>query len=204
MATAPATSAPPELPIGPARDEWHAMPPAERDRFYTQVFDALNALPEAMSEGRPHSRARSSAIDALTRHFRSTGRTIYVADDLAVIYPGEPVFSPDLLAVLDVPQPDPDEDERMAWVVVDEGRGPDFVLEVLHKGNRDKDLRRNVTELARPRVSRRSTRDRYSICPVASARATAWERVRTPSLSRMCSTWVRTVAWLTPRRRAMR
>ena len=62
---------------------------------------------------------------------------------------GEPVFSSDLLVVLDVPQPDPDEDERMAWVVADEGKGPDLLLEVLHQGNRDKDLINNVRDYAR-------------------------------------------------------
>ena len=40
------------------------------------------------------------------------------------MYPGERTFTPDLLAVLDVAQPDPDEDRRMAWVVADEGKGP--------------------------------------------------------------------------------
>ena len=61
----------------------------------------------SMSEGRPHRRAVSAALDTLWLHFKSTGRQIYVADDLAVIYPGEPSFAADLLAVLDVPQPTP-------------------------------------------------------------------------------------------------
>jgi Uma2 family endonuclease len=102
-----------------------------------------------MTEGRPHRRAKSAALDALTLHFRSIGRTIYVADALAVVHPGEPVFSPDLLAVRDVPQPDPDEDERMAWVVADEGKGPDLLMEVLYQGNRDKYLINNVRDYAR-------------------------------------------------------
>lgn len=125
------------------------MTPAERDRFYQQVFDAFNVPAETMAEGRPHSRARSAALDALTRHFRTVGRQIYLADELAVVYPNEPTFTPDLLAVQEVPQPDPDEDERMAWVLAEEGRGPDFILEVLHKGNRDKALVRNVADYAR-------------------------------------------------------
>lgn len=120
----------------------------QRDAFCQEVIDALNSAPEAMSEGRPHRRAASAALDALWLHFKSTGRQIYVADDLAVLYPGEPSFASDLLAVLDVPQPDPDEDERMAWVVADEGKGPDFVLEVLHRGDRHKDLVRNVQTYA--------------------------------------------------------
>lgn len=145
---ADATSARP-VPIGPSAERWRSMTRGERENFFADVFAALNQPAEAMTEGRPHSRAKSAAFDALTLHFKTTGRTIYVADELAVVYPGERVFSPDLLAVLDVPQPDPDEDERMAWVVADEGKGPDLVLEVLYQGRRDKDLVKNVEDYAR-------------------------------------------------------
>jgi hypothetical protein len=43
---------------------------------------------------------------------------------------------------------EPEEDERMSWVVADEGRGPDLVIEVLHEGDRDKDLVANVERYA--------------------------------------------------------
>ena len=69
-----------------------------------------------------------------------------LAEEMAVLYPGQPSIGPDILAVLDVPQPE--EDERMAWVVVDEGKGPDLVLEVLHHGDRNKDLVANVARYA--------------------------------------------------------
>jgi hypothetical protein len=65
---------------------------------------------------------------------------------MAVVYPGEPPFSPDLLAVVDVVEPE--EDARLAWVVADEGRGLDWVLEVLHRGDRNKDLVENVERYA--------------------------------------------------------
>lgn len=149
MRTAADAISPIPVPIGPSVERWRSMNSGERDRFYAEVFAALNQPADMMTEGRPHSRAKSAAFDALTLHFKTTGRTIYVADELAVIYPGERVFSPDLLAVLDVPQPDPDEDERMAWVVADEGKGPDMVLEVLYQGRRDKDLIKNVEDYAR-------------------------------------------------------
>ena len=150
MSTSSAQSQPPrQAPIGPSVEQWRAMSNAEKDRFYQQIYDASSASQEAMSQGRPHSRAKSAAFDALVLHFKTMGRLIYVADELTVVYPGEPTFDPDLIAVLDVPQPDPDEDERMAWMVAEEGKGPDFILEVLHKGSRDKDLGRNVTEYAR-------------------------------------------------------
>ncbi|XXY53191.1 hypothetical protein WME91_18855 [Sorangium sp. So ce269] len=36
--------------------------------------------------------------------------------------------------------PQPEDDPRMAWVVADEGRGMSLVMEVLHPGDRNKDL----------------------------------------------------------------
>lgn len=44
---------------------------------------------------------------------------------------------------------EPEEDERLAWVVADEGKGLDVVLEVLDRGDRDKDLVKNVERYAR-------------------------------------------------------
>ena len=52
-----------------------------------------------------------------------------------------------MLAVLGVAQP-PD-DTRLAWVVLEERRGLDLVLEVLHYGDRKKDLTTNVARYAR-------------------------------------------------------
>jgi hypothetical protein len=43
---------------------------------------------------------------------------------------------------------EPEDDERMSWVVSDEGKGLDLVIEVLHKGDRDKDLVQNVERYA--------------------------------------------------------
>jgi len=43
---------------------------------------------------------------------------------------------------------EPEEDERMSWVVADEGKGLDLVIEVVHKGDRDKDLVENVERYA--------------------------------------------------------
>jgi Uma2 family endonuclease len=99
-----------------------------------------------MSEGRPHKKAKTRALDLLGRHFGAIGRVIYLAEEMAVLYPGEEVFTPDVLAVLDVPQIE--DDERMAWVVADEGKGLDLVLEVLHHGDRKKDLVDNVERYA--------------------------------------------------------
>src|SRR5262249_53210615 len=55
------------------------------------------------------------------------------------------------------------EDERMAWVVADEGKGPDLLLEVLHQGNRDKDLVNNVRDYARLGVREYFVYDRLRV-----------------------------------------
>ena len=149
MVTKPSPSASPPraLPIGPTVEAWRAMTPAERERFLLEVLDALSDPRSAMSEGRPHKKVKTRALDMLGLHFRAMGRVVYLAEEMAVVYPGEEVFTPDLLAVVGVEEPE--DDERMAWVVADEGKGLDVVLEVLHKGNRDKDLVENVERYAR-------------------------------------------------------
>ncbi|MFV8750604.1 DUF2330 domain-containing protein [Nannocystaceae bacterium ST9] len=145
------TPAAPPIPVAPSEEAWRAMSQAERDRFVDAVNDALSDPARTMEEGRPHVRAKNRVVDMLSLHFEAMGRVIYVADDMAAIYPGEECISPDVLIVLDVEQPE--DDERMAWVVADEGRGLDLALEVLHKGDRKKDLVDNVTRYARLGIS---------------------------------------------------
>ena len=146
MASPLRAPSPGPFPVGPSVEEWRAMPPAERERFLLKVVDALSDVRIVMSEGRPHKKAKARAADMLGLHFKKMGRVVYVAEEMAVVYPGKESFSPDVLAVLDVPQPE--DDQRMAWVVADEGKGLDFVLEVLHKGDRHKDLVENVERYA--------------------------------------------------------
>src|SRR5262245_58581776 len=135
------TSLPRRLPVGPTVEAWRAMAPAERERFLLEVLDALSDPQSAMSEGRPHKKIKTRALDMLGLHFKAMGRIVYLAEEMAVVYPGEEVFAPDLLAVVGVEEPE--EDERMAWVVADEGKGLDVVLEIVHRGDRDKDLVQN-------------------------------------------------------------
>jgi hypothetical protein len=75
------------------------------------------------------------------------GKRIYVASELTVYYPDEDRFSPDLFAVCDV-----DPHPREKWVVSDESRGLDWVLEVLVSGSRWKDLEKNRVRYARLRI----------------------------------------------------
>jgi Uma2 family endonuclease len=176
---------PPRLdsfPVGPSVEAWKAMTPAARERFLLEVINALSDMSIAMSEGRPHKRAKSRAVDMLGLHFKKLGRIVYVAEELSVVYPGEPAFCPDVLAVLDVPQPD--DDARMAWVVADEGKGLDFVLEVLDRGDRRKDLVENVERYARIGVPEYFIYDRanqriigHRLTSAASAGAARYERI---------------------------
>jgi Uma2 family endonuclease len=147
MPTSPkAQPAPPPVPITPTEERWRAMTPAERERFLVGVNEALSDPIRVMAEGRPHKKAKSRAIDMLGRHFRAMGKHIYLAEELSVLYPREQGFVPDVMAVLDVEEPE--DDQRMAWVVADEGRGLDWVLEVLWAGDRKKDLEENVERYA--------------------------------------------------------
>jgi len=145
MSAEPAPSVPAPL-VTPTEEVWRAMSPAERERFLVRVLDALSDPIAAMSEGRPHKKAKTRTLDRLGLHFTSLGRAVYLADEMAVLYPGEEPFTPDVLAVLDVVEPE--DDTRMAWVVADERKGVDLVLEVLHHGDRKKDLVANVDRYA--------------------------------------------------------
>ncbi len=139
---------PPALPvIAPTEEAWRAMSPAERESFLVRVLDALSDPAAAMTEGRRHKKAKTRTIDALGLHFSAIGRAVYLAEEMAVMYPGEAVFSPDVLAVVGVVEPE--DDARMAWVVADEGKGLDLVIEVLHHGSRSKDLIDNVERYAK-------------------------------------------------------
>jgi Uma2 family endonuclease len=120
---------------------WNAMTAMER----RAVVDALPSDIASTSppEGDPHRIPKQRALEALDAFFKRTGRSIYLSNELPVYYPGEGMFAPDVIAVLDV-----DPKERLRWVVADEGKGLDFVLEVTFHGSRQKDLELNVERYA--------------------------------------------------------
>ena len=150
MSTAPLRRAPalPPLPTTPSTEAWRLMTPAERERFVAEASAALTAHQEAMGEGSPHGRAKARAWRLLSDFFHRSHRLAYLNSELPVLYPGEEVFCPDLLVVLGVVDPG-DVDTRMCWSVTEEGRGLDFVLEIVHRGDRRKDLVDNVERFAR-------------------------------------------------------
>ncbi len=134
------------VPRAPSEERWREMTKDEREQFIERVNEALSDPLITMSEGRPHKKAKSRALDMLGLHFRAMGRRIYLQEEMSVIYPNETAFSPDVLAVLDVEEPE--DDQRMSWVVQDEGKGLDWVLEVIWAGDRNKDFVQNVERYA--------------------------------------------------------
>jgi len=132
----------PHDPRAPTLEQWEAMSDSAR----RQVVDALpSEFPRLHPpEGDRHRIPKERALESLREYFRRLRRRVYLSSELPVYYPGERIFGPDVLAVLDV-EPHP----RERWVVADEGRGLDFVLEVHVSGDRAKDLEENVTKYAR-------------------------------------------------------
>lgn len=133
----------PDDPRAPTMDLWNAMSRLERAAV-VEALPALVPLELSPPEGDVHRRAKGRATDTLDAFFRRTGKKIYVSSEINVYYPGESRFAPDVLAVRDVGTHD-----RTKWVVTDDGKGLDFVMEVHYLGDRRKDFRRNVEWFAR-------------------------------------------------------
>jgi Uma2 family endonuclease len=133
----------PEDPRAPPSDIWNAMTNEERTRVAAELPSdfTLDFLPPP--EGDHHSTPKNAARDALSRYFQRVGRRVYVSSEIAVYYPDEKVFAPDVIAVLDV-----DPRKRDSWMVDLEGKGIDFVLEIHVHGDRRKDMKKNVVRYA--------------------------------------------------------
>lgn len=129
------------MPMAPSEEEWARMTPADRRLVADSLPADLGLLP---MEGTPHSNTVRRVRNTLDDHFAHEKRTVFIANDLAVYYPMEPSFAPDIMAVTDVGM-----HERMRWLVSEEGRGLDLALEILVAGDRRKDLERNVEWYAR-------------------------------------------------------
>lgn len=134
----------PADPRSPSQEQWDRMTPEEQRR----VRAMLPAKPDVAflppAEGDRHRKASMGALGTLDSFFRRDRRKIYISGNLAVYYPNERVFAPDVIAVLDV-----DPHERESWTVIDERKGIDFALEVHVAGDRGKDLKTNVERYAR-------------------------------------------------------
>jgi Uma2 family endonuclease len=131
-------------PRAPPQEVWDQMSEAQRQHVVDSLPSEFPPSEAHPPEGDHHTEAVYGARTALRRFFEKTGRSIYVGTNLPVYYPGRSMFSPDVMAVLDVPT-----HARSSWIVSKEGRGLDLALEVLVRGERRKDLQRNVEEYAR-------------------------------------------------------
>jgi hypothetical protein len=137
-------AAPPRYPRAPTQAAWQAMTEAER-RAVADALPAFMTEAECLpGEGDPHFDAKAEGRETLRGFFGRTGVSMYIGSELTVYYPDEERFSPDLLAVRDVAT-----GPRQKWVVSAEGKGLDWVLEVVVAGDRWKDLQRNVVRYAR-------------------------------------------------------
>jgi Uma2 family endonuclease len=157
-------------PRAPPRDIWARLTEGER----RAVVESLpSELPRALApEGDSHRIPKSRALEALGEFYRRLRRSVYLSAELPVYYPDEPVFAPDLLAVLDVGT-----HERRSWVTQQEGKGLDFVLEINVSGDRKKDFEHNVARYARLQIPE------YFAFDVPRARLLGWrleaEKART-------------------------
>jgi Uma2 family endonuclease len=132
-------------PMAPPLAEWLQLTEAERERTTFALIDAYSAWERETQppEGTPHARAQRDLFDRLSQHLEHTRKGVFLATNLMVQYPEGTAFAPDLIAVLDVPLHD-----RSSWVVANEGKGPDLAVEFLHRGDRQKDMKRNVVRFA--------------------------------------------------------
>lgn len=159
----------PDDPRAPSEATWERMTDEERARVVDMLPSEFELEPP---EGDPHRVAAAQVIATLDAYFRRSGRRVYLSSNLAVFYPDEPAFAPDLLAVLDV-----EPGERMKWVVGAERKGLDLVLEVAYAGNLTKDFETNVERYARLGISEYFIFDRrrlslrgYRLPPADTAR----------------------------------
>jgi Uma2 family endonuclease len=125
-------------PRAPTEAQWAQMSNAERRAVVDSLPSEIPVSESQPPEGDLHTEVVYDTRSALRRYYGRDDRRIYVGTSLPVYYPGRPLFSPDVLAVVDVPT-----HPRNSWIVSEEGRGLDFALEVVVAGNRKKDLERN-------------------------------------------------------------
>ena len=133
----------PADPRAPPQEIWDEMTPAERQRVVDSLPSELEISQAHPPEGDFHFEAKAAAKDTLRGYFQRIGRPVYVACELPVYYPKEPLFAPDVIAVRDV-----ELKHRMSWTVSSEGKGLDLALEVLWAGRAKKDLEENVARYA--------------------------------------------------------
>lgn len=132
----------PDDPRAPPQALWDAMNADERRAVLASLPSEIART--APPEGDEHQLPKERAKLTLREYFRRRGRSVYLGAELPIYYPGEAMFAPDLIAVLDV-----EDHPRPHWVVSHEGRGLDLALEIHVRGDRIKDYETNVVRYAR-------------------------------------------------------
>lgn len=102
----------PADPRAPSQELWDRMSESERERVIQSLPSELPLDEAAPPEGDRHFNAKVGVRRTLGRLFERMGRRVYLACELPVYYPGEPMFAPDVMAVTDVECHD-----RERWVV---------------------------------------------------------------------------------------
>ncbi len=135
----------PEDPRAPPSEIWAKLTPRQRAEVVDTLPSEFPPNEATPPEGDRHLDAFTEPRDALRRWYRGRGRDIYVAGNLPIYYPGERMFSPDLIAVDGAEQR-----PRDSWIVDNEGgKGLDVAIEIVVRGDRKKDLERNLERYAR-------------------------------------------------------
>jgi Uma2 family endonuclease len=130
-------------PRAPTWAEWDAMT-AEQQRRAAEALPIWVELEESGGmDGDRHKTICGSVRGALRTFYEATRQEFYVSGELAVYFAGAVKVSPDVLVVRGASP-----HARDSWVETREGRAPEWVLEVLVLGHREKDLQRHVVEYA--------------------------------------------------------
>jgi len=128
----------------PTEEEWRQLSNSEQNAVEERIMFALDNDVSFMGETTLHFQARASASEVLRRYYDNRGKAVFIASDLYTLYPGEQAFYPDLLVVFDV-----ENHHRRTWNVMAEGKGLDFVLEILSRGTRRVDQVQKLNLFAR-------------------------------------------------------
>jgi Uma2 family endonuclease len=134
----------PDDPRAPPQEVWERLTPEERAHIVDSLPSEFPVSEASPPEGDFHYEAKTRAREVLGGYFARIGRKVYLGSELPVYYPGEPMFAPDVIAVVDV-----EPHARMRWAVSAEGKGLDLALEIHVAGDRRKDLEKNVERFAR-------------------------------------------------------
>ncbi len=157
-------------PRAPTQAEWDAMSPAQQARAAAALPAHVPNEELGSMDGQHHQRARDGFEGALKAHSATTGRPMFVGGLLAVYFPGERRVQPDVFVV-----PGAEEAPRDSWVVTKEGRAPEFALEILVLGHREKDLIDNITRYAQLGIRE------YFLADMRHRRLRAW-RLSDPAI----------------------